>query len=188
MSETAGAGPMAAAARLDELAALTREYAAYSRTSHGIALIAFGVAFLAVAVLDLRFATQGVRFGYASAPLVWLVALWASRRRYQRHGGVIAQERPLSPRARAWLFGWVTMSGAGNAFLLVGWSAQLARLRPDEVLWIPAAAAAFVLCVTLVLVVTVTAGRADAMTSVMVVTLCWYLVIERRLAALREAP
>lgn len=95
-------GP-AGAARLDELAAVTREYATYSRTTHGLALTATGAYLLAATALDASSLSPRVPFAYLMAPALWLVALWGSHRYYQRHGAVIEPQRPGSGLRRVLL-------------------------------------------------------------------------------------
>jgi len=170
MAESGGA---AEAARLDELAAVTREYGAYSRKSHGIALVAFGASLLAVAALDVVTGTREARFAYLAVPAAWLLALSASRGRYQRHGVVVAQERPLSPRARRWLLGGLTMFGGLTVSWLVLW---VSSARPDFGTSLGLAATAFAVCLVPALAIAVTNGRADLTTTCTFTGVTWGLV------------
>jgi hypothetical protein len=96
MSETAGA---AETARLDELAAVTKEYAAYAADRGGLASAAAGAWFAAVFAIALRSENWGRVAGLWTAFLV-LAALAAARRRYQRIGAVAA---PPGHRIRIWM-------------------------------------------------------------------------------------
>jgi hypothetical protein len=107
------------AARLEELAEVTRTYASYSRTAFGLAHTVPG----AVALVAVALARLGNSWGstlLALTPLVWLVTLWALRSWYQRHGLVIEQD-PLLPglsRAARWLS--LSVTTVLSVFLVLG--------------------------------------------------------------------
>lgn len=88
------------AARLEELAAVTREYAKYSRTRSGFAIAAAGACLLlgVAALLDGGVVAANVLVVFA--PLVWLAILPLARTYYQRRGEVIEHEP--QPDGPAW--------------------------------------------------------------------------------------
>ena len=85
-------------ARLDELAAVTREYATWSRTAYGFAAIGTGAVVLAFVGLDVLGGAEGMRALHLLDAPVWLVLLLAARRYYQRHGVVLEPDPRLRSR------------------------------------------------------------------------------------------
>ncbi len=80
------------AARLDELAAVTKEYATYSRTSFGFAAVGVGIWILAAVLMETCGAWGWAHVGYVLVPLAWLVLSRNARAYYQRHGVVVEHE------------------------------------------------------------------------------------------------
>jgi hypothetical protein len=98
MTEPANAcGP----ARLEELAAVTKEYAMYSRTSLGIPAAAAGAWLLASALVDSTGSRGWAQIGYLLAPVVWLLVGARTRTYYQRHGVVMAPDEEIAGLGKA---------------------------------------------------------------------------------------
>lgn len=97
MTGTAGAGE---AQRLDELAAVTREYARYSRTRFGLA-VTFSGGWLALAGAAIAASSSSGPYLLRLTPLVWLLALPRARGFYQRRGAVSEGEAVPFPLASA---------------------------------------------------------------------------------------
>jgi len=143
-------GKAADPARLDELAAVTKEYAKYSEAVTGFAGALTGGWLLAAEWVRSVSPRPGEML-LAFAPLLWMVLALPARRYYQRHGRVVAED-PL--RADE-----VAMSGRHKGMAvtvivlqsLVGITRQLDSVRgPWEMLTVAAFAAMPVLAVRLV--------------------------------------
>jgi hypothetical protein len=80
------------AARLDEVAAVTKEYATWSRTAYGFAAIGTGAVVLAFVALDVFGGAEWTRALHLLDAPVWLLLLGGARRYYQRHGVVMEPE------------------------------------------------------------------------------------------------
>lgn len=76
------------AARLNELADVTRAYARYSGPSSGLAATLIGAWILAAEWVLAR-APRAGELLFAFGPLVWITAVSFARRFYQRHGEVV---------------------------------------------------------------------------------------------------
>ncbi len=101
-------------ARLDELAAVTREYAKYSRTSFGLAPAWLGGWLLVASALSAVWRGSGANL-VRLTPVVWLWALAKARAHYQRHGEVIEEEEvpfplPTSESGRRLFLGMIYFS------------------------------------------------------------------------------
>jgi hypothetical protein len=90
--------PASDAARLDELAEVTREYATYSRTAYGTAAVMAGIAALAAIVADASGHSGPARLAFMLLPAGWLLLLAAARAYYQRHGIVVEPAQRLAYR------------------------------------------------------------------------------------------
>jgi len=77
--------------RLDELAAVTREYGQYASARPGLASVAMGAWWLAVLAITLQSRTWG-RIAALWSPMVVIGCVAAGRRYYQRFGRVLATE------------------------------------------------------------------------------------------------
>lgn len=111
MSETVNAPDPA---RLDELAALTREYGKYSAGGAGVSLAVLGVFWIAAASLALAGASGWSVVLFALAPAAWFIAVRAARRHYRRRGVVTLSddELGLGKSGGAW-------AGFACAFLVI---------------------------------------------------------------------
>jgi hypothetical protein len=102
--------------RLDELAAVTKEYATYSRTAYGFAFVVTGAALLGTQTLDVVTRSLWARLSYLLLAPVWLLLLTVARRYYQRHGEVVEREQRVI--GRGWMLGCVYFVSAAEMFVL----------------------------------------------------------------------
>jgi len=120
--------------RLDELAAVTREYARYSRRAFGFASVALGAwiaAALAVGAVSIPWSS----ILFACGSLAWVLLVPRARAYYQRHGRVIEPEPDMSGLAGEffalflWVFAlylplrfWIHYRTWASASGVVGWA------------------------------------------------------------------
>jgi hypothetical protein len=111
-------------ARLDALAAATREYATYSSTAFGLGYIAWGGLLVVAGLACLASPAWGPILVFTAAP-AWFPLMRRARRHYQGRGEVRGEEQGMSARRarQNGLFGLVLVSGL---FLL-----KIARHRAD---------------------------------------------------------
>jgi hypothetical protein len=96
--------------RLDELAAVTKEYAEAARGAYGVAAVVGGVIALSVLAVDVFTGWQWTWVLFATFPAAWLVAIHVARARYLRHGHVAALGTASGPSRFAQV--WVTFMTA----------------------------------------------------------------------------
>jgi len=121
--------PVAApdSARLDELAAVTRDYATYSRSTCGLAYTAVG-SWLVGAFAAVEWYGMAGRILVLFGPFLCAVALVLARRYYQRHGSVLEQ-RPWDGLQRR--------SAFEIACLIFGVGVTVARVATSFRAWAP---------------------------------------------------
>lgn len=131
MTETAGAGE---AKRLDELAAVTREYAASAAAAFGWPSIVGGALALGALGVDLFVPWRWPHVLYLSIPSVSLLVALASRAYYQRHGEVVETSAALWTHRGRWpAIGLALFAAAGlTAFVLRAMAT--ATVEPDRAL------------------------------------------------------
>lgn len=121
MSETVNAPDPA---RLDELAAVTKEYGKYSAGGAGVSLAVLGVFWLAAASLALAGASGWSVVVFALAPAAWFLTVRAARRYYRRYGVVTLSDDELGlGKSGGWLAGFAcaVLLIQAIAFGLAGW-------------------------------------------------------------------
>ncbi len=156
MSEAEEAG---AAARLEELAAVTKEYAQYAHALSGLGASAAGAWFVALFVVAIRSDAWG-RVAGLWTPFVVLAVLLLAKRHYQRFGYVSAPASPSRSTRLALVRELGPAFTAGAAILSVAtqherWS------RGDHLLSLGAAAAVAAVPFAFVMRARVRAGDLD---------------------------
>jgi hypothetical protein len=161
------------ARRLDELAAVTREYARFSQSAYGIALVVVGL-WIAAAATILRSALEWGTIALAFAPVVHVELLPLARGSYERRGRVIAREPGAAARA-AWLMFAIgfALVAAGSLLRHARWASAGGPPR-----WIALGAAGVALLSFVARVIRRTRGAQDAIMANLVVFVVAGAVVE----------